>query len=170
MKTLGITGLRPQKLPWGFDSECDACIKLQNALRDKIDTFYNDGYRQFITGMALGADTWFAIEVLYLMSEHDDVTLDCYLPFRGQENSWSAEDKATYLNILHECNYIKVVDPGYRKDSYIKRDKLVVDNCDAMISIWDKKTPGGTSRTIAYARQKGVPVYNINPLDYWEEE
>ena len=45
----------------------------------------------------------------------------------------------------------------YGKSAPLIRDKLIVDNADAVIAIWDGRSTG-TEYTINYAKRRGVPV------------
>ncbi len=165
MKTLGITGLRPQKLPWGFNENDSRCIQLREKLSKYVKKFQDDGYTRFITGMALGPDIWFAEDVINLPEPR---ILECYCAFRGQENGWSNPDyQDRYHDILNEANFVKYCSKGYSSGVYLERDKKLVDECDMMIAIWDGQTEGGTQSTVIYARQKNIPVLMINPKEFW---
>ena len=165
MKAVGITGFRPQKLPWGYNSECPAEIALRKDLEKTMNELYDRGYRDFISGMALGADTWFAIETLYL----PEARLHCYIPFRGQEHQWQPDEQDEFHDLLHEAYKVKYFAKGYSKRAYLERDMAVVDDSDIMIAIWDGVTTGGTQHTVEYARKVGVPLIILNPIDYWEK-
>ena len=65
-KTCAFTGNRPQKLPWGEDESDYRCIAVKNRIREEIRGAIERGYDTFISGMALGGDTYFAEEVLAL--------------------------------------------------------------------------------------------------------
>ena len=165
MPTLGVTGFRPKKMPWGYDSECQAAVETRKELGKIMEQAYNDGFRDFISGMALGADTWFAIETLYL----PEARLHCYIPFRGQEHQWDPEEQDEYHDLLREAYEVKYFAKGYSKRAYLDRDMAVVDNSDLIVAIWDGKTTGGTQYTVEYARKVGVPVKIVDPVYYWEK-
>ena len=166
MKTLGITGLRPHKMPWGQGENNESCTALRKDLGKAIEKFYNKGYSRFATGMALGPDTWFAEEVMFLPQPRE---LCCYIPYRGHENGWNPEDQDEYRDLLKEADKIIVAGKGYTKNIMTKRDRMLVDDCDALIAVWDGKTTGGTQHTVEYARKVGVPVKIIDPMYYWEK-
>lgn len=62
-KTCCFSGHRPDKLPGGYAGGV-AAAPLRTALVEAIGQAVEDGYDTFLCGMALGADTWAAEEVL----------------------------------------------------------------------------------------------------------
>ena len=61
-----FTGHRPDKLPWGRDEADPRCLLLKEDLEAALDRAYQAGFRHFISGMAQGADLYFAEAVLAL--------------------------------------------------------------------------------------------------------
>ena len=49
-----------------------------------------------------------------------------------------------------------------------KRNEWMVDNCDAVIAVWDG-APGGTANTVDYARKLGKSVLVIDPVEQTEK-
>lgn len=49
----------------------------------------------------------------------------------------------------------------YRRSAGIRRNQEMVKEADALIAIWDGKSPG-TSHVIQAAKKKGIPVYVLN--------
>ena len=45
----------------------------------------------------------------------------------------------------------------YGKSAPLIRDKLIVDNADLVVAVWDGSSTG-TEFTISYAKRRGVPV------------
>ena len=64
MNAVCLTGNRPQKIPFAEGSRQHA--ELMERMRAAVVQLIEEGYTRFITGMALGADTWFAECVLDL--------------------------------------------------------------------------------------------------------
>ena len=50
-----------------------------------------------------------------------------------------------------------VLNETYAPGCFHQRNRYMVDKADCVIAVWDG-TPGGTGYTVAYAREKGVPV------------
>ena len=87
-----FTGHRPTKL--GIKSERDhLCEDIKLGLKREIAIACELGYRNFMTGMALGADTWAAQEVLrfrYIYGlRNETLKLFAAVPFDGQELQWT---------------------------------------------------------------------------------
>ena len=55
-----FTGHRPMKLPWGMNESDPRCIELKAQLASMLEAAYEMGYRNFICGMAIGCDMYFA--------------------------------------------------------------------------------------------------------------
>ena len=66
MKTCAFTGHRPQNLPWQFNEADINCLKLKQILNQQISQLAKNGFTDFLSGMALGSDTWAAEAVLNL--------------------------------------------------------------------------------------------------------
>ena len=49
-----FTGHRPGKLPWGMDEQDRRCLALKARIADAVEAAYQEGYRHFLCGMALG--------------------------------------------------------------------------------------------------------------------
>ena len=54
-----FTGHRPGKLPWGYDETDLRCLSLKARMADAAEAAYQEGYRHFLCGMALGCDLYF---------------------------------------------------------------------------------------------------------------
>ena len=75
-KRVSFTGYRPQKMPFGFDENDPRCIDFKKRLRDTIESFIWQGYTHFISGGALGMDTYAAETVLELKKEYPEIILE----------------------------------------------------------------------------------------------
>ena len=79
--TCCFTGHRPDKLPWGEQEEDPRCLALKRKLADALERAFQDGYRHFISGMARGADLYFAEAVLKLRESYPEITLEGARPY-----------------------------------------------------------------------------------------
>ena len=79
--TACFTGYRPKKLPWGYNESSLECIKLKLRLGEAILSAYDNGYRRFISGGAIGVDLYAAAEVIRLKEIKPDVELVLALPY-----------------------------------------------------------------------------------------
>ena len=74
--TCCFTGHRPSKLPWGHDERDPRCLALKRSLLREIENLYLQGYRRFISGMAMGCDLYFAEAVLELKERYPAAALE----------------------------------------------------------------------------------------------
>ena len=110
-----FTGHRPQKLPWGSNEWDWRCVALKERILLLIRELYREGYRHFITGMALGIDTYCCEMVLRLKEEHNDVVLEAALPCRDQDRNWSRKDKERYRRLVAQCDLQTLVQEEYTR-------------------------------------------------------
>lgn len=74
---------------------------------------------------------------------------------------WPNESQKHYEYLLSKANTITIVSEGsYSSSKMMIRNKVMVDNCDILIVIWDG-TSGGTKNCIKYAKGK-KPIIFIN--------
>ena len=146
-----FSGHRPERLPWGEDEEDVRCLQIKERLRQAIQSAYEKGYRHFLCGVARGADTYFAEEVLQLREQHPDVTLECARPYEKQANSWTQEERERYESILSRCDYETVVQHHYTRGCMMRRNRYMVDHAAYIIVVYDGVLKGGTAYTLAYA-------------------
>lgn len=161
-KTCCFTGHRPDK-----------CVGTEEAIRgrllEKIREFMNRGYDTFITGMAMGVDTWAAEEVLKIKEESPAVRLVCAVPFLGVERNRTEEQQKSFRAILEKADIVEYICPkGFRR-SFPARDKWMVDHASGVIAVFNG-THGGTEYTIRYAREKERLVEVINDADCSEPQ
>ena len=158
---IALTGHRPHKL--GNEYSCFGPVsdKIKIKLQDFIDNHKTE-ITTGISGMALGADTIWALSCL-----HNEIPLIAAIPFEGQELKWPKDRQVVYHSILgYDIVTIKYVcDPGYAPWKMQKRNEWMVDNCDLLIAVWDG-SEGGTSNCIKYASKKGRKIHYINPKDF----
>ncbi len=155
-----FTGHRPGKLPWGYDEEDSRCVALKQRMVDAIDVAYDQGYRHFICGMALGCDLYFCEAVLALRDRHDDVTVEAAVPCPGQASRWSKADQARYDKLVEACDYETVIAQHYHPGCMQRRDRYMVDHASMLIAAFDG-SGGGTRYTILYGIGQGLDVVDI---------
>lgn len=167
-KICAFTGHRPQKFHFGFDEQHKDCIKIKNALKEQIIFLIEEGYTHFISGMALGADTWAAEAVLELRKAYTDIILECALPCVAQAAKWSHEQQNRYINILAKSNILNYVNHHYSDTCMLDRNRYMVEKADAIIAVLNeqesnvKECKSGTLYTINYALKLNKRVIVIN--------
>ncbi len=133
---------------------------LSELLLRGIDYLYQNGVRTFFAGGALGFDTLAAEAVLSYRKTHPGVRLVLWLPHRGQSERWSTEAILRYRKILAAADSVSYVSDFYYPGVMAVRNRRLIENADACIAYLTEAT-GGTAGTVALARKKGIPVYNL---------
>ncbi len=162
--TACFTGHRPQNLPCRFDETHPVCIKIKNQLKRLIiGLIEKKNVTHFISGAALGVDTWAAEIVLELKKSYPDITLECAVPCRSQPALWNASAKERYNRILSLCDNVTYVSKVYTADCMMKRNRYMVDNSGYVIAVWNGRS-GGTGNTVRYAAESKKEVYYIDTV------
>lgn len=156
ISTVCFTGHRPSDL--GTTPEV-AKLALRKAINDAIQ----HGATAFITGGAVGVDTYAAQLVLEAKATHPNIKLYIAIPFRGFTKYWSDAQRNEYADTIRKCDGFKVVCDAPSKRAYHIRNHFMVDHADLVIAYWSGKCNGGTYATVQYAQQTGTPIVNCYP-------
>ena len=152
-RTCCFTGHRPQKLH-------QAESEIREGLDRAVARACEDGYRFFITGMAMGVDLWAGEAVVKLKAKHPDVSLIAAVPYAGQEKHFPPEWKKLYAEVLSACDHTEVLAQEYRKGVFAFRDRWMVDHSSRIIAVYNGE-PGGTLLTLSYAKKEGLELRGI---------
>lgn len=131
-------------------------------LRETIRSCILSGYRYFGAGGALGFDTMAAQAVLSLKTEFPHIRLILVLPCKDQADRWSDADKTVYEAVKNRADKIVYIAEHYIRDCMFRRNRHLVDHSSLCIC-YLRKTSGGTSYTVNYAKAKGISVKNLAP-------
>ena len=105
-----FTGHRPKSLPFGYNEEHYACIKIKAQLRRMIvGLIEKKNVTHFISGAAIGVDMWAMEIVLELKEEYPNITLEAAVPCRSQAASWNVKNKERYDRLLSLCDKITLM-------------------------------------------------------------
>ena len=161
--TCCFTGHRPDKLPSGYARDPAACAPLREALARVIRQTAAAGFDTFWCGMALGADTWAAEEVLRLRDEEGvPLRLIGALPCPEQDSRWQPADRQHYRRLLARLDGQHLISEHYTSWCMNARNRWMVEHAARLIAVFDG-SPGGTANTIQYASQKGLELFIIPP-------
>ena len=155
--TCCFTGHRPDKLPWGTDERDPRCAALKASILRELEGLYLRGWRHFISGMARGADLYFAEAVLALKEKYPAVTLEGAVPCLSQADRWPPEEQARWRAILDACDVESLVQEHYDRFCMHRRDRYMVDHSSAILAVFDG-TPGGTMYTLNYAMEQKLDI------------
>ena len=163
MAICAVTGHRPQKFPFGYNEADMRCVMLKARLHREIARRITEGYTDFLSGAALGVDTWFMESVLKFRQKVGEITLTAVLPCAGQADRWTEEAKMRYRELLRQCDRVITLQERYTSGCMLARDRYLVDHADGLIAVYDGGSEGGTAYTVRYARQREKTVYILTP-------
>ena len=162
-RACAFAGHRPQKLPWRFDETAPGCVALKETLAAQVAMLIENGYTEFLSGMAPGVDMWAAQIVLSLRVTNPSLRLHCILPCTGQSARWSAASREQYRAILEQADSIIFVNRANKKDCMLERDRFLVSYASLVLAVYNGERRGGTAATVRYARKLGRELIVIDP-------
>lgn len=153
--SVALTGHRRQSLT------PDQRTWVADTLRDVVAPGFAARYgtTEAISGMALGADTWWAQAAL-------DAGLDlaAYLPSPDQANRWQSGDREVWASLRSRASREVVLGPTYSVRLLHARNDAMLRDADALIAVWlPDKTTGGTYGALRKAQRTGLPVLHVDP-------
>ncbi|MCR5135962.1 MAG: DUF1273 domain-containing protein [Oscillospiraceae bacterium] len=153
--TCCFTGHRPVRLPWSTNEKDPRCISLKEQIAASLEGIYASGYRHFISGMAIGCDTYFAEAVLALRERHPDVTLEAAVPCDDQADRWTKRQQAVYADILSRCDTVTHVSHLYTPDCMMRRNEYMIEHSSLLLACFSGRG-SGTMKTILCAERSGL--------------
>lgn len=158
-----FTGHRPNKLK-GYNPKDNSQLLWE--LSATVENLIVEGHKQFITGMALGIDTWAARIVLKLKEKYPHIKLIAAIPCKDHCNRWPKQSQDEWHDIVAQCNeVIYVSDQGYTLWCMQDRNEWMVNHAGVVVAVWDG-SPGGTGNCVKYAREKQRFIIQIDPNDF----
>ena len=97
---VAFTGYRPEKMPFVESKKDEAYLKFRKRQLQVIERLIERGCTHFISGVAMGFDTWVAEDILVLQKNNSSLELECAIPFPGQADRWSTSDQKRRYKIL----------------------------------------------------------------------
>ena len=138
--------------------------EIMRLLRNEITKSYNEGYRCFYCGMAIGFDLLSAKVTLSLKTELPQIKIIAVLPFREQNEKWNEKNKVEYEAILKKVDDVVIVSDHYHQRCFLQRNDYMVQRSSRLITLYDGKFKGGTFYTLNKAIKNGLYVINIYNL------
>ena len=135
--------------------------EITRLLRNEITKSYNEGYRCFYCGMAIGFDLLAAKAVLSLKSELSQIKIIAVLPYREQAERWKEKHKVEYERILNEVDETIIVSEHYHQQCFLRRNDYMILRSSRLITLYDGKYKGGTFYTYKKAKSMGMEIINI---------
>lgn len=135
---------------------------LGDMLLSEISSAYEEGYRTFYTGGAVGFDTVAAQAVVSFRIFHRDVRLVILVPCIGQEAYYSDSERGKYEYLLSVADEVVFMQDAYSPGCMRKRNAELVARADMLIC-YVGHDRSGSSQTLALARENGKKIINLYP-------
>lgn len=165
VKSCCFTGHRPSHLPWGEKESDIRCMQCKALLAMEAEQAWQDGYRRFLCGMAIGADLMWAEAVLACQLVHPDMELVAVIPCEDQTKGWPEKQVFRYQHIL-SCvkpqNRI-LVQQQRTRGCMLRRDRYMVGLSQRIVALYDGTSSGGTRYTLGYAMARNLETVTIDP-------
>ena len=162
MGTVAFTGYGPNKLPFAEDKKDELYLAFRKRLRQVIDRLVERGYTEYVSGVAMGFDTWVAEDVIEVRKNNPNIRLECAIPCPNQDKNWSFRDKVRRKKILYHADSKPVICEHYNDQCFHIRNRYMVDKADVVVCCYDGQK-GGTGYTVNYALKADKIVVQINP-------
>ena len=158
--TVCATGHRPKDLPGGYGGNKALSEMINNIVGLMIET----GYNTFISGGALGVDTYFADAVLLHKTFTPEIKLVIARPFPSQSCKWPSESQEHFNDICSNADEVVDVSPDpYSPAKMQIRNEWMVKHSGLVLVVWSGKRSGGTWNCIQSAQKLGRRLYFLNP-------
>ncbi len=147
-KTCAVTGHRI--LEKDFDSN-----KLEKTFLKLIE----EGYENFLIGMAVGYDT-LCFRILEKLRKKYPIKLIACIPCRNQSAKFSEKQKNEYDEMLKVSDKNLLISENYTPSCMQKRNMFMVDNCSILVA-YIRKNFGGSVNTVNYAMEQNKKIIMV---------
>lgn len=125
-----------------------------------LEKLYQQGFRRFLCGGALGFDMLAAERVIAMKERHGDAALILALPHADQAKAWPVAEGQRYERIIYHADETHVLSPVYFKGCMMMRNRFMVDR-SSFVLCYLRNTKGGTAATVTYASKQEIPLLNL---------
>lgn len=148
-----VTGHRP------MDLTLEQVAFAKRALKGVAKQLKRDhGMVEAISGMALGADTWWARIALKL-----EVDLAAYIPYVIQPDRWPKSDQDIWHTLRARSSRERIFGESFSIKYLFARNSGMISDCDLAIAVWDpSRNTGGTAAAVKEIRRKDKPMILID--------
>ena len=163
MTTCCFTGHRPKGFLWNYDTDREKNAVYRRLLFEKVKCAADNGFRTFLSGMAVGADSDFAECVLTLRDRFKrSVCLEAVNPCANQTERRRKNEIVRYFSVLQRADRSVILSDQYTDGCMLARNRYMVDRSDLVIAVFNDIRKGGTFYTIRYAQTHGIKIDTLN--------
>lgn len=150
---IALTGHRPQRLGLLNDERSEDWNHLKDWLYGVLTIAACVEPIDIYSGMASGSDILLALTAIQMKKKGINMRLHCVLPCKNYNatNEYCNEIKTS------ADEWIELSDEFYEGCDNV-RDQYLVNHCDILLAIWDKKKSGGVWSTMRKAQKVGKPI------------
>lgn len=161
-KSVSFTGHRTEKIVAGSNnSEILCCIC--ERLRMIIKELYEDGYENFICGVAPGFDMMASEVILEMKKEHTQIKLILIVPSQDEEFIYSYIEKQNYNKIYKMADEVIVAPKSEDADILYYHTDFLLSNSSKIICYYnDNEKNSGTIHIVSRAKEARIPIINLN--------
>lgn len=128
-------------------------------VRAKIEDLIKNGYKTFLSGMALGFDT-VCFKILVEIKKSCDIRLIACVPCNSQSKFFNKKQREEYEELLKKADEVVNVSDDYYDGCMMVRNYFMVDNSSVIIAYLNYNR-GGTYRTVKYAAENGKEIIYV---------
>lgn len=156
-----FTGHRPKYFHFGTNETHPDCFKIKAFLRERCKHLIGEGVTHFISGGAVGVDTWAMEEVIGLREDYPHIILWCVLPYAGMVERFAQQDRERFARLESKLHIITTLNERYYHGCMQERNRFMVDRSLYVIAVWTGEK-SGTANTINYANKRGRKVFCLD--------
>ena len=130
-------------------------------LESHITKAIDQGYTDFICGMALGLDMLAARIVLECRENFPHIALECAVPCETQAERWSESAQEEYMYLLECADKVEILSKTYTPYCMWQRNQYMIKKSSLVIAYYDGREKGGTYYSVKYARSRGVDIWLV---------
>ena len=132
-KVAAFTGHRKQRLMQENKDYRNFSGQIRGKVITMIKNLYEEGFREFYSGMAEGFDMIAAEAVLQLKEQYEDMTLAAAIPFRAQAEWFDPQDQLLYRELLKKADRVVMLSEKYYRGCYLRRDTYMVSRASQRV-------------------------------------
>lgn len=160
-RTVCFSGHRPEKLPGQGKHDNQLTKDIKSLIYYHIYESINEGYTDFMSGLARGIDLWAAMCVIEFKKSNPDIRLIAVKPFRDHMNSFKGHELEQLENVLENADETVCTSEYYSKNVYSVRNRYMVEHSDKLIAFVSNYR-SGTGQTIRFAKNLGIKTIVVD--------
>lgn len=169
LPTMCFTGRRPKDLcGWQTEKYSAFVTDLSELIYEKFHK--EQGIRRFITGGAQGFDqmAFWAVERMKKTHQVTGIQNVIFIPFKGQEEKWAEKgcfSQKEYRQMLKVADRTVVIGKENTMEAFLMRNHRMCDHSKLCLGLYPdsewKDARGGTAECMRYAKEKPIPVFQL---------